>query len=334
MKRWQVLIVALALASGPFDSGGLAPALAQGEREAEGGANACPVGWMIEAARAGFASGSPAYRTYLAALLKESGLTVPLDDLVRAVADERDPALLEALGAALAARASHAEDPALVQGLLDRAVLDGDPALRAAAVRALRATGSVETMSALGGGVTYADLARDPASEVRAAVVDNLVAENRDVYGGRDARVAAAAVEVAAASPDPVIAGRVLAEISMEQASADAVATLTGTLVADAPELRAGAALALGSAPPSSASRHALVERYRDERDPTVRRAILQAIARLGQARAIPTLRSLRGVAPELDAELDTWLDVLALGLQEWHLILREKLKRTRGEPT
>ncbi|MBZ0232450.1 MAG: hypothetical protein K8M05_08990, partial [Deltaproteobacteria bacterium] len=85
-------------------------------------------------------------------------------------------------------------------------------------------------------------------------------------------------------------------------------------------------------APPSASSRAALVERYRGERDPAVRRAILQAIARLGQASAIPILRSLRGVAPELDGELDTWLDVLGLGLQEWHLILREKLKRTRGE--
>ena len=320
--RFPVLCVALALAFGS--------ARAQSEPEEVGGA--CPVDWMIEAARAGFASGSPAYRTYLAALLKESALTVPLDELTRAVADERDPALLEALGAALASRASYDENPALVQTLLDRAVLDGDPALRAAAVGALRATGSVETMAELGGGVTYADLARDPAPEVRAAVADNLVAENRDVYGGRDARVAAAAVEVAAASPDPSIAGRVLSEISMEQASADAVATITRALAADAPELRAGAALALGSAPPSASSRAALVERYRGERDPAVRRAILQAIARLGQASAIPILRSLRGVAPELDGELDTWLDVLGLGLEEWHLILREKLKRTRGE--
>ena len=170
MRRAHVLCAVLAMmicGSAPFDSGGMAPALAQGEREEEVGEAACPVGWMIDAARAGFASGSPAYRAYLAALLKESALTVPLDELTRAVAGERDPALLEALGAALAARASYDENPALVQTLLDRSVMDGDPALRAAAVRALRATGSVETMTALGDAVTYADLVRDPAPEVR-----------------------------------------------------------------------------------------------------------------------------------------------------------------------
>ncbi|HUQ07116.1 MAG TPA: hypothetical protein VM261_31715 [Kofleriaceae bacterium] len=313
----------------------LAPARGQESPPAPEGeeiAGACPVDWMIDAARAGFASGSPAYRTYVRALLKEAALTVPLDELTAAVADARDPALLEALGAALATRASYEEKPELIQALLDRSVTDGDPVLRAAAVRALRATGSVETMAALGDGVTYADLARDPAPEVRAAVADNLVAENRDVYGGRDARVAAAAAEVAAAATDPAMAGRVLAEISMEQATADTVATVAGSLGAEHPELRAGAALALGSAPPTAGTREALVEQYRRESDPTVRRAILQGIARLGQSSAIPTLRALRGVAPSLDVEIDAWIDALGLGLQEWHLILREKLKRTRGE--
>jgi hypothetical protein len=326
--RSIVLVLALVLAFA------LAPAQAQDAPapEAEEIAGSCPVDWMVDAARAGFATGSPAYRTYVRALLKEAAPTVPLDELIRAVADERDPALLEALGAALATRASYEEKPELVQALLDRSVTDGDPALRAAAVRALRATGSVETMAALGDGVTYADLARDPAPEVRAAVADNLVAENRDVYGGRDARVAAAAADVAAVSPDPVMAGRVLAEISMEQATADTVAVVARSLGAEAVELRAGAALALGSAPPTTRTRDALVEQYRRESAPAVRRAILQGIARLGQSSAIPTLRALRGVAPALDVEIDTWIDVLGLGLQEWHLILREKLKRTTGE--
>ena len=308
-------------------------ALTAAPARADEAPQACPLDWMIDAARAGFAGGSPAYRTYLAALLKESALTIPIGELLAAVADERDPALLEALGAALATRASYDEDPGLVAPLLERAAYDADPALRAAAIRALRATGSVETMAALGDGVDYTMLVQDPAPEVRAAVADNLVAENRDVYGGRDARVADAAAKVAAASPDPAVAGRLLAEISMEQASPEAIATIKGALDAAAPELRAGAALALGSAPPDGgASRDALVERYRRDGDRAVRVAILQALARLGQGDAVPTLRSLRGVAPELDPEIDVWIEVLGLGLQEWHLILREKLKRTQGE--
>ncbi len=289
----------------------------------------CALPAMLDAARAGLADGSDAYRRYLAALLQEAALTLPEADLLDAVASERDPALLEVLGRALATRASHAEDPGLLQPLLDRAALDGDPALRAAAVRALRATGSVEAMAALGGGVDYALLVQDPVPEVRAAVADNLIAENRDVYGGRDARLTAAAVEVATAATDGQVAARVLAEIPLDTATPDAVAAVTAALAADDPARRAGAALALGSAPPGDgATARALVARYHRDDDATVRAAILRALARLGQASAIPTLRALRGVAPALDPELDLWLDVLGLELQEWHLILREKLRR------
>jgi hypothetical protein len=294
---------------------------------------ACPMDWLVESARAGLADGSPAYQRYLKALLKESALTMPVGDLLAAVAAESDPAVLEILGAALATRASYDEDPGLVAPLLERAALDADPLLRAAAVRALRATGSIETMAALGDGVSYELLVQDPAPEVRAAVADNLIAENRDVYGGRDPRVADAAAKVAAASPDPAVAAAILGEISMEQASAGAITSIKTSLAAADPQLRAGAALALGSAPPDAATKKALVERYRRETDRNVRIAILQALARLGQASAIPTLRALRGVGEAaLDAEIDLWIEVLGLGLQEWHLILREKLKRTRGE--
>jgi hypothetical protein len=288
----------------------------------------CEAAWTIDAARAGLAQGSPAYRTYLRALLKENALGMPIDQLLEAVGAEQDPATLEALGAALATRAGFDEDPGLIQPLLDRAMYDADPALRAAAVRGLRATGSVETMATLGDAVSYETLVRDPAPEVRAAVADNLVAENRDVYGGRDERIANAAARVAAASPDPAVAGKILAEISMERASPETVADLAGWLDADDPRLRAGAALALGSSPPSGVDVDALVDRYRRDGDAEVRKAILVAVARLGQARAIPTLKSLRGVAPELDPEIDAWIAALGLGLQEWHLIVREKQRR------
>lgn len=289
----------------------------------------CEPDWTIDQARAGFAEGSPAYRTYLRALLEESALTMPVEALLEAVANERDPATLEALGAALATRASYEEDPGLVQPLLDRAMYDADPRLRAAAVAGLRATGSVETMATLGT-VTYEALVRDPAPQVRAAVAENLVVESREVYGGRDAALADTAVRVAAASPDPAVARRLLAEISMEQASEASIAEIARGLDAGDPRLRAGAAIALGSAPPAAVDEKELAERYRRETDLDVRTSILYALARLGQASAIPTLRSLRGVAPELDGEIDAWIAALGLGLQEWHLVLREKERRSR----
>jgi HEAT repeat protein len=313
--RRAALALVLALTAAPARADDAPPAL-------------CEADWLIDAARAGLAQGSPAYQSYLRALLKESALSMPIDALLEAVTAETDPATLEALGAALATRASYEEDPGLIQPLLDRAMYDADPALRAAAVRGLRATGSVEAMATLGDAISYESLVRDPAPEVRAAVADNLVAENRDVYGGRDERIANTAVRVAAASADPAVAGRILAEISMERASPESVAELARALDAGDPRLRAGAARALGSSPPAEATAEELVARYRREDDAEVRKAILYALARLGQARAIPTLKALRGLAPELDSEIDAWIAALGLGLQEWHLILREKERR------
>jgi hypothetical protein len=290
----------------------------------------CEMDWVLDAARTGLGQGSPAYKKYLRALLKEAALTMSTDELRAAVAAERDPAALEALGAALATRASYDEDPTLLQVLLERAARDSDPRMRAAALRGLRATGSVESMTSFDDSLGYEALVRDPSPEVRAVVADNLVAENQEVYGGRDARVADTAARVAAASPDPDLAQRLLSTISMEQASADTVAGLRRTLGAEDPKLRAGAALALGSAPPDSSTPDLLVGQFHRERDLEVRKAILHALARFGQATAIPILESLRGAGPELDAEIEAWLAALRLGLQEWHLIVREKVKRTR----
>ncbi len=72
-------------------------------------------------------------------------------------------------------------------------------------------------------------------------------------------------------------------------------------------------------------ARGTLLEHYRGERDPGVRKAILQAIARLGLANAIPTLESLRGVEPSLAPEIDAWIRALRIPVQEWSLIQREK---------
>ena len=320
MKRMWILAIAIAAAAarpgGAVEPPADEPAL-------------CAMDWVRDAARDGFRQGSPAYKKYLRALLKEAALTMPVDALRAAVASESDPATLEALGAALATRASYDEDPTLLQVLLERARRDADPKLRAAAVRGLRATGSVETMASFDDSLGYEALVRDPSPEVRAAVAENLVVENKDVYGGRDARLADTAARVAAASSDPEVAAQILSSISMEQASAETVANLRSALAAEDPRLRAGAALALGSAPPDRATPDVLVAQFWRETDADVRKAILHALARFGQATAIPILRSLRGAAPQLDLEIDAWIAALELGLQEWHLIVREKLKRT-----
>src|SRR5688572_25091271 len=133
----------------------------------------CATEWVLDAARTGLRQGSPAYKKYLRTLLKEAALTMFVDALRAAVSSETDPAVLEALGAALATRASYAEDPTLLQVLLERAASDRDPKLRAAALRGLRATGSVETMTSFDDSLGYEALVRDPSPEVRAAVADN-----------------------------------------------------------------------------------------------------------------------------------------------------------------
>jgi hypothetical protein len=56
-----------------------------------------------------------------------------------------------------------------------------------------------------------------------------------------------------------------------------------------------------------------------------VRKAILQGIAQLGFASAIPELTRLREIDPSLSGEVDAWIQTLSKGLQEWSLILREK---------
>ena len=91
--------------------------------------------------------------------------------------------------------------------------------------------------------------------------------------------------------------------------------------------LAALASLALGGVPAAhmASARESLLSMYRGERDAGVRKALLQSIAQLGFTGAVPELRALRGVDPSLAPEIDTWIRVLELGLQEWNLILREK---------
>ncbi|AKI99858.1 putative sister chromatid cohesion protein [Archangium gephyra] len=287
----------------------------------------CSFGNMLEDLRAGLKTGSPAYRKYLLQHLKEAARSMPPDELRAAVEQERDPAVLEALGAALATHAGFTEDPSVLQPLLKRASQDADPAARAAAVRGLRGTGSVETLSKNGHTVSYEQLIRDPSPEVREAVVGNLVQEDATVYSGHDRTVSETAVNTALASPDPEVAAKLLREVSMEQVGSETVRKLTGQLKSESPTLRAASASALGGVPgsESAGATSSLVELYRNEKDPAVRKAALQGIARLGLSGALPTLSSLRGVAPALDPEIAAWETVLRRGLQEWTLVLREK---------
>ncbi len=313
-------LLCAALSAGPSPGPNVAPL----EPEA------CTLGGFLAQARRSLSRASPAYRKYLRELIKDMAIELPAEALTGALLDERDPELIELLGAALATRASFDERPELVQPLLARARKDADPLSRAAAVRAMRATGSVEVMEKNGSVVTYADLLRDESPEVRRAAVDNLIAESTEVYGGHDRTVAEEAVRAAASTRDGQAAAAVLKGVSMEQLGDEGVSTLERLVRSDDASVRAAAAIALGGVPGTSSARvrDGLLSRYREERDPTVRAAILEALARLGQGRAVDWLRMLRGVAPELDREIDAWVRVLGLGLQEWEVILREKRRQ------
>ncbi|MFP2961497.1 hypothetical protein ACLEPN_27735 [Myxococcus sp. 1LA] len=216
----------------------------------------CTVQGMLNDVRTAMKSGSPALKRYVKMRLKEAALAMPAESLLAALSDERNPEVLEALGAALATKASNAENPGLIQPLLARATGDADPALRAAAVRGLRGVPSVEFMEKNGGVVTYEQLVRDASPEVRAAVADNIVSESADVYSGHDRRVSEAAVSVAAASEDPAVAAKLLREVSMEAVGHEAVEQVKRQLRAEDPSLRAAAATALGVCPAGSPRVH------------------------------------------------------------------------------
>ncbi|WP_375770203.1 HEAT repeat domain-containing protein [Archangium gephyra] len=319
--RWRVALLASAAWLLPLT------ASAAGSNEPPISQTACSFTGMLDELRTAMKSGSPAYRKYVKARLKLAGRVMPADELLAAVQQERDADVLEALGAAVADKASFSEDASLLQPLLARAAGDSDPALRAAAVRGMKGTGSVDAMGKNGNVVTYEQLIRDSAPEVRQAVVENLVHENAKVYFGHDKAVSETAVAAALASKDPEAATKLLTEVSMEQVGHDTAEKLRGNLRTEHPGLRAASATALGGVPSEEAAstRRSLVDLYRNDKDPAVRKAALQGLARLGMGGASTTLESLRGVAPGMDAEIDAWQSALKLGLQEWHLLLREK---------
>ncbi len=299
------------------------PARAAGETGAE---RTCSVTDMVYDLRATLQRGSPALKRYMHELFKESAIGLPFEELRRAFAAERDPEVLEVLGAAIAARSSRESNPSFLRPVLERITFEREPEARAASVRALRGIGSVEAMAQLDG-PRYDRLIRDASPEVRQAVTDNLLHEDAQVYFGHDRAVSEMAVAAAAAAEDPEVAAKLLSEVSMEQVGAGTVAQLVQQLRSEHEGVRAAAARALGGVPGPQAqgAREALLQLYRRDDSPLVRRAVLEGLVHLGLGQAAPVLESLRGVDPAMAGEIEAWKAVLALNLQEWHLVQREK---------
>jgi hypothetical protein len=286
------------------------------------GQTPCQVGSLVAQLRAGLGAGSPAYQRYLRRLLREAAPSLPEAELRAAFAAETDPAAIEALAAALAARTDRTGDPGPLRTAVRRALGDADPQARAAAVRALRGTSALAHTPEV-----YEALVVDPAPEVRREAAENLVADNRSVFGGQHGPAADAAVAAALAAADPAVTAHVLGHLAIGAASTASTRGIQRLLERPERDVRAAAVVALGGAPAADASdvRAALVQLFGIERDRELRIAILASLARLGFAGAIPDLAALRGVDPSLAEEIDAWIRVLSLGLQEWSQIIAEK---------
>jgi hypothetical protein len=306
----------------------LAPALASAEQPAassqapalKGGT--CSVEGLMDSIRRGLHSDSEAYKNYLRTLLRESAVNLPLAELQGAFEREYDPVMVENLAAALVTRTGRGLEPEAMQAVAKRALEDRDPGIRAATVRAMRRSGALAST-----GDMYERLVRDTSPEVRMEAATNLVEDNLHVYGGHDGPAADSAVAAAAVSSDPKVTTKVLGQLMTGEISEGSARKLEQLLRSDAPEVRAAASTALGGVPASqmASAKQSLVGMYRDETDPTVRKSILQSIARLGYSGAVPELQRLRGVDPSLAPDIDTWIRVLEKNPQDWSLILREK---------
>ncbi|MFY1831690.1 HEAT repeat domain-containing protein [Myxococcus fulvus] len=282
----------------------------------------CSVEGLMDSIRRGLQSKSPAYRRYLRELLKESAVTLPEEQLRAAFERETEPLMVEHLAAALAAKTDRGESPGTLQLVAKRALGDADPAVRAAATRALRRTSAEEHT-----GDMYSRLVRDSSPQVRDEAATNLIEDNQFVYAGMHGPSTDLAVAAAAASSDPKVTARILGNISTAAIGAGSAGALHTLLDNDDAQVRASAATALGGVPASemARARQTLGALYRAEQDVGVRTAILQSLARLGFQSAVPELRALRSVDPRLVAEVDAWIGALSTGLQEWSLLLREK---------
>jgi hypothetical protein len=282
----------------------------------------CSVEGLMDSIRRGLQSDSAAYKKYLRTLLRESAVTLPDAELRAAFERETDPVMLEHLAAAMVARTERGADPGALKAVAQRAVEERDPTLRAATVRSLRRTSAIENTGDL-----YERLVRDPSPEVRQEAATNLVEDIQHVYAGALGSATDTAVSAAAASTDPKVTARILGTLDTQQVGADSARKMQSLLRSDDAEVRKAAATALGGVPAEhmASARESLVGMYRGEKDAGVRKALVQSIAQLGYASAVPELQRLRSLDPAMAPEIDAWIRVLGMDLQEWSLLLREK---------
>jgi hypothetical protein len=296
----------------------------------------CELDSLVEEYRQG--KGSRAYRRYVMEQLRGLLENLPAEQLWAKVEAEQDPEVLEALSSLWVMRFNLTEDRGVLERVLEKAARESDPARRAVMVRSLKASdepASEVLAKAASTRNAYREWVKDPAPEVREAVVGNLTDEAARNFG-RFQGVAEQAVALAAEAGDPKTAAGLLGASSIEAARAPAVDSVRQLLQgSEHPEVRAAAAKALGtvSVSESEQTMRALTERYATESAREVRSAILESIARLGLSNAVPVLRKLEGVDREMDGEIDTWLALLASQPQTWNLLLRDKqaMEHARG---
>jgi hypothetical protein len=297
----------------------------------------CELDSLVEEYRQG--KGSPAWRRYVMEQLRGILENLPPEQLWAKVEAEQDPEVLEALSALWVMRFNLTGDRGVLERVLEKAGRETDPGRRAVMVRALRASdepASEVLAKAESTRQAYRQWVKDPAPEVREAVVGNLKDEAGRNFG-RFQGVAEQAVALAGEAGDPKTAAGLLSASSIEAARTPAVNSVRRLLQeSEHPEVRTAAAKALGTVAAGERERtmKALTERFATEGSREVRGALLESISRLGLSGAVPVLQKLKGVDPGMDGEIDTWLSLLASQPQTWNLLLRDKqaLEHGRGQ--
>ncbi|HYO74194.1 MAG TPA: HEAT repeat domain-containing protein [Archangium sp.] len=297
----------------------------------------CELDSLVEEYRQG--KGSPAWRRYVMEQLRGILENLPPEQLWAKVEAEQDAEVLEALTSLWVMRFNLTGDRAVLERVLDKAGRETDPGRKAVMVRAMRASdepASEVLAKAESTRQAYRQWVKDPAPEVREAVVGNLKDEAARNFG-RFQGVAEQAVALASEAGDPKTAAGLLGASSIEAVRTPAVDSVRKLLQeSEHPEVRAAAAKALGTVQVGELERtmKALTERFATESAREVRGAILESISRLGLASAVPVLQKLKGVDPAMDGEIDTWLTLLASQPQTWNLLLRDKqaLEHGRGQ--
>jgi len=297
----------------------------------------CELDSLVEEYRQG--KGSPAWRRYVMEQLRGILERLPPEQLWAKVEAEREPEVLEALSALWVMRFNLTGDRAVLERVLEKAGRETEPVHKAVLVRALRASDepSSEVLArAESTRQAYRQWVKDPAPEVREAVVGNLTEEAQRGFG-RIRGVAEQAVALALEAGDPKTAAGLLGASSIEAVRTPAVDSVRRLFQeSEHPEVRAAAAKALGTVAVGERERtmRALTERFATEGSREVRGAILEGISRLGLSGAVPVLQKLKGVDPAMDGEIDTWLTLLASQPQTWNLLLRDKqaLEHGRGQ--